>query len=47
MKLKAIKILTKGSRNQIRNHKNKDWIGKDNIWQIVIKVLNWEQIKFL
>jgi hypothetical protein len=32
MKLKINKTLTKMPRIQIRNQKNKDWIGKNNTW---------------
>jgi hypothetical protein len=47
MKLKINKTFTKGLRKKIRNQNNKDWIGKNNIWQIRIKGLNWKQLKLL
>jgi len=47
MKLKINKTLTKMSRIQIRNQKNKDWIEKNNTWQIIIEELNSKQTKFL
>jgi hypothetical protein len=47
MKLKINKTLTKMSRIQIRNQKNKDWIEKKNTWQIIIEELNSKQTKFL
>jgi len=31
------------NRKKIRNQKNKDLIGKHNIWQIVIQELNWKK----
>jgi hypothetical protein len=43
MKLKTNKTLTKRLRR--KNQKNKDQIEKNNIWQILIKGLNWKKNK--
>jgi hypothetical protein len=41
MKLKAKKKkLIEGPRKKIKNQKNKEWNGKQNIWKIVIEWLN-------
>jgi hypothetical protein len=45
MKLKTNKTLTKRLRR--KNQKNKDQIEKNNIWQILIKGLNWKKTKLL
>jgi hypothetical protein len=48
MKLKINKTFIKGlKRKKNRNQKNKDWIRKNNTWQIGIEVLHRKPIKFL
>jgi hypothetical protein len=45
MKLKTKKYKIKGSIKKMKNKTNKGWIRRHNIWEIIIKGVNWKQTK--